>query len=85
MKHYLLTGEKWIPVLRRDGSTADVSLLELFGEGREIADLLVPPGARVALMRFLLCIVSRRFRCRRPGANGSSRRSGIAPARRSPT
>lgn len=59
MKHYLLTGEKWIPVLRRDGSTADVSLLELFGEGREIADLLVPPGARVALMRFLLCIVSR--------------------------
>lgn len=59
MKHYLLTGEKWIPVLRRDGSTADVSLLELFGEGRGIADLLVPPGARVALMRFLLCIVSR--------------------------
>ena len=59
MKQYLLTGEKWIPVLRRGGGFAEVSLLELFEKGNEIVDLSVPPAQRVALMRFLLCIVAR--------------------------
>ena len=59
MKHYLLTAEPWIPVRRRNGSYTDLSLRELFAQGREIADLSLPPGPRIALMRFLLCLVAR--------------------------
>ena len=59
MKHMNLTGDPWIPVLWGDGRRSEVSLLELFERGGEIADLAVPPAERVALMRFLLCIVMR--------------------------
>lgn len=59
MKHMNLTGDPWIPVLWADGHRSDVSLLTLFERGGEIADLAVSPAERVALMRFLLCIVMR--------------------------
>lgn len=59
MKHMNLTGDPWIPVLWADGHRSDVSLLTLFEQGGEIADLAVSPAERVALMRFLLCIVMR--------------------------
>ena len=59
MKQFNLTGDPWIPVLRRDGRRSEVPLLELFERGGEIVDLAVPPADRVALMRLLLCIVMR--------------------------
>ena len=51
-----LTTDPWIPVLRADGCRADVSLLEAFTQGREIADLSVRPHERIALLRLLICI-----------------------------
>jgi CRISPR system Cascade subunit CasA len=51
-----LTTDAWIPVLRADGNGADVSLLEAFNQGREIADLSVRPHERIALLRLLICI-----------------------------
>ena len=59
MKQFNLTGDPWIPVLRRDGRRSEVPLLELFERGGEIVDLAVPPADRVALTRLLLCIVMR--------------------------
>lgn len=52
-----LTTDPWIPVLSADGCRADVSLLEAFTKGREIADLSVRPHERIALLRLLICIV----------------------------
>ena len=79
MKQYLLTGEKWIPVLRRGGTFDEVSLLELFGEGGEIADLSVPSAQRIALMRFLLCIVARSLPLPQDRREWESCRTRIAP------
>lgn len=79
MKHYLLTGENWIPVVKRDGTIADVSLLELFEKGEEIADLRLPPGARIALMRFLICIVARSLPMPHDQTEWESARGRIAP------
>ncbi len=79
MKHYLLTGEKWIPVLRRGGSAADVSLLELFEHGEDICDLSVPPATRVALMRLLLCIVMRSLPLPSDRSEWEAAKSSIAP------
>ena len=79
MKHYLLTGEKWIPVVRRGGTFCDVSLLELFEEGREILDLSVPPAERIALMRLLLCIVARSLPLPQTRREWESAQDRIAP------
>ena len=51
-----LTTDAWIPVLRADGCRAEVSLLEAFTQGHEIADLSVRPHERIALLRLLICI-----------------------------
>ena len=79
MKHYLLTGEKWIPVLFRDGSFAELSLLELFSGGRKVSDLAVSPAERIALMRFLLCIVARSLPLPSTRAEWETAQERIAP------
>lgn len=79
MKHFLLTGEPWIPVVRKGGGFADVSLLELFEEGDQIVDLAVPPAQRVALMRLLLCIVARSLPLPRERREWESAAAMIAP------
>ena len=79
MKRYLLTGEPWIPVMRRGGEFADVSLLELFEDGRRIADLSLPPAQRIALMRLLLCIVARSLPLPRTRKEWESAGERIAP------
>lgn len=42
--------------MRGDGRRSEVSLLEAFAQGRDIADLSVRPHERIALMRLLICI-----------------------------
>lgn len=79
MKRYLLTGEPWIPVMRRGGEFADVSLLELFEDGGRIVDLSLPPAQRIALMRLLLCIVARSLPLPRTRKEWESAGEHIAP------
>jgi CRISPR system Cascade subunit CasA len=51
-----LVTEAWIPVVKLDGTPCTASLLEVFTQGREFADLAVRPHERIALMRLLICI-----------------------------
>ena len=51
-----LTTDPWIPVLMADGSHANVSLIDAFSRGCEIADLSVRPHERIALLRLLICV-----------------------------
>lgn len=51
-----LVTEAWIPVVRPDGKRGTVSLMQVFTEGRQFADLAVRPHERIALMRLLICI-----------------------------
>jgi len=59
MKHFFLTTEPWIPVVDIHGENRKVSLETLFEDGENIADLVLPPGLRIAVTRFLLAIVIR--------------------------
>lgn len=52
-----LTTTPWIPVIQKDGTKVLVSLFNLFSKGKEIRDLAVNPPRRIALMRFLICVV----------------------------
>ncbi len=51
-----LTTDKWIPIIRNNGTPDKVSLLDAFLQGDEIRDLAVRPHERIALMRLLICI-----------------------------
>ncbi len=51
-----LTRDPWIPVLRRDGTTREVSLKTAFADSEHILDLSVNPPQRVAVTRLLLCV-----------------------------
>lgn len=51
-----LVTEAWIPVVRPDGKPDTVSLMQVFTEGKQFADLAVRPHERIALMRLLICI-----------------------------
>ena len=51
-----LTTHPWIPVILADQSSARVSLNNLFIRAEEIRDLNLDPPARIAVMRFLICI-----------------------------
>ena len=48
--------EPWIPVTYADGTQHDVSLAEVFRDGREMADLALRPHERIAVMRLLVCV-----------------------------
>ena len=47
----------WLPIVKDTGVKETVSLGELFQNLRTIRDLAVNPPQRIALMRFLICIV----------------------------
>jgi len=47
----------WLPIVKENGVKETISLGELFQQSRDIRDLAVNPPQRIALMRFLLCIV----------------------------
>ena len=51
-----LVTEAWIPVVRADGKTYTASLMQVFTEGKQFADLAVRPHERIALMRLFICI-----------------------------
>lgn len=51
-----LVTEPWIPIIKHDGTYQQVSLLEVFQNGDQFADLAVRPHERIALMRLLICI-----------------------------
>jgi CRISPR system Cascade subunit CasA len=51
-----LVTEGWIPVTDLQGNYHLISLLEVFTNGKNYADLVVRPHERVSLMRLLLCI-----------------------------
>ena len=51
-----LTGDPWIPVVFADGRSQLASLVDAFGRGDEILDLVVTPPQRIALTRLLVCI-----------------------------
>lgn len=58
-----LVTEAWIPVVGLDGKPVvgfhdkpGVSLMQVFTEGKQYADLAVRPHERIALMRLLICI-----------------------------
>ncbi|MBI5359561.1 MAG: type I-E CRISPR-associated protein Cse1/CasA [Planctomycetes bacterium] len=51
-----LVTEKWVPVITMDGKPDFASLMQIFIEGKKIADLSVRPHERVALMRLFICI-----------------------------
>ena len=53
-----LVFDKWIPVVRGDGSFSQASLMEVFSSDSNIADLVVRPHERIALMRLFICIAS---------------------------
>ena len=52
-----LIKDPWIPVISTDGQNKLLGLEELFNQLKEIRDLDVKPHERIALMRFLICIV----------------------------
>lgn len=52
-----LATEAWIPVVLKNGESRLVSLSEVFHKGDQYADLAVRPHQRIALMRFLICLV----------------------------
>lgn len=52
-----LIKDPWIPVIGTDGQNKLLGLEELFNQLKEIRDLDVKPHERIALMRFLICIV----------------------------
>lgn len=52
-----LITDPWIPVADTNGNNRPVGLEELFIELEQIHDLAVKPHERVALMRFLICII----------------------------
>lgn len=52
-----LVNDKWIPVVKVDGTHGVVSLSELFKEGESIYDFTTAPHEKVALLRFCVCIV----------------------------
>ena len=52
-----LITDPWIPVIGTDGQNKLLGLAELFKQLKEIRDLDVKPHERIALMRFLICIV----------------------------
>ena len=52
----LVTGE-WIPVLYQNGKATYVSLDTFFKDAGVLSDLALPPPQRIALMRFLICVV----------------------------
>lgn len=52
-----LIKDPWIPVIGIDGQNKLLGLAELFNQLKEIRDLDVKPHERIALMRFLICIV----------------------------
>ncbi len=52
----LVTGE-WIPVIDHCGGCTRVGLRQLFAAAEDIRDLAVNPPQRIALMRFLICLV----------------------------
>lgn len=56
MNPYNLTNSPWIPVRGMDASNQLISLIELFEQASEIADLDCPPHERISLMRLLVCI-----------------------------
>jgi CRISPR system Cascade subunit CasA len=51
-----LTTEPWIPVIDEEGKARQVSLRQVFAEGKKLRDLAVRPHERVALMRLFICI-----------------------------
>mgnify|MGYP001572772582 CR=1 FL=1 len=48
--------DPWIPIVTTEGKTEDVSLMRVFTDGKQYADLSVRPHERVALMRLFICI-----------------------------
>lgn len=53
--------DPWIPVVTTTGKRKLASLVEVFTEGGEFADLAVRPHERVSLMRFFLCVAHAAF------------------------
>lgn len=58
-----LVTEAWIPVVGLDGKPVvgldgkpDISLMQVFTDGRQFSDLAVRPHERIALMRLFICI-----------------------------
>ncbi len=51
-----LVTEAWIPVVKPDGKSDTASLMQVFTEGKQFADLAVRPHERIALMRLFICI-----------------------------
>ena len=54
--NFNLTTDPWIPVRWLDGRSTSVSLIELFANAVQIADLAVPPHERISILRLLVCI-----------------------------
>jgi CRISPR system Cascade subunit CasA len=51
-----LATEPWVPVIRVDGTSSEVSLVELFSGCEIISDLCVHPPDRIALLNLLLAV-----------------------------
>ncbi len=51
-----LTSDPWIPVRMNNGGSQEMSLLDIFNNPSDIADLSLAPHERIAVMRLLICI-----------------------------
>lgn len=51
-----LVDDPWLPIVDKKGIFRKVGLLELFQNGRQFTDFVLPVSERIALMRFLICL-----------------------------
>src|SRR5438094_827693 len=51
-----IASDPWIPVVDLTGTRLIVSLMDVFTDGWQYADLAVRPHERVSLMRLFLCV-----------------------------
>lgn len=51
-----LATDPWVPVVTIEGKSEYASLMQIFTDGRQYADLSVRPHERVALMRLFICV-----------------------------